>query len=288
MTREEIIQAIAITSGFAGIEEFEYCESIHSMTLFIKWYKNDISFRSKGVKELGEKVISFLNNKMKNNKINNSNNKTNNKMETRNISLTLEEAKEWYNSDNDILEALVLRAFSKEELECSFKNIKSFEDACKVMKLDYNNMFRIADEIASISTASAAMFKLNIIRRALNLGQDLHLTKGSYLYYPCNPFISKLSPFYKYDGSVETIGEVKCEGINYKVINSTPHKCDNAGLTNYSSSYYTANTTAATAFLGCATKEIAKHFGTYFGMLITEAKFGDIHDFTIINSKYNN
>ena len=60
MTREEIMQAIAITSGFAGIEEFEYCESIHSMTLFIEWYKNNISFCSQEGRELGAKVISFL------------------------------------------------------------------------------------------------------------------------------------------------------------------------------------------------------------------------------------
>ena len=60
MTREEIMQAIAITSGFAGIEEFEYCESIRSMTLFIEWYKNNISFDSQEGKQLGAKVISFL------------------------------------------------------------------------------------------------------------------------------------------------------------------------------------------------------------------------------------
>ena len=57
--------------------------------------------------------------------------------------------------------------------------------------------------------------------------------------------------------------------------------------TNYSSFYYTANTTAATAFLGCMTKEIAKHFGKYFGMLITEAKYGDIPGFEIVTTKYN-
>lgn len=65
MTREEIMQAITITSGFAGIEEFEYCESIHSMTLFIEWYKNNISFCSQEGKELGAKVIDCLINNMK-------------------------------------------------------------------------------------------------------------------------------------------------------------------------------------------------------------------------------
>ena len=50
----------------------------------------------------------------------------------------------------------------------------------------------MARKIATFSRASAAMFKLNIIRKALNLGQDLHLTKDpkdSYIYYPYNPFI---------------------------------------------------------------------------------------------------
>ena len=39
-------------------------------------------------------------------------------------------------------------------------------------------------------------------------------------------------------------------------------------------------------FLGCASKEIAQHFGKYFGMLITETKYGDLSDFEIIESKY--
>lgn len=221
------------------------------------------------------------------NKTNNNNNKTNNKMETRNISITLEEAKEWYNS-NIILKDIALKAFTKEELESSFRDIKSFKDACDVLNISFDANSRIADMIASTSKASAAMFKVNIIRKALNLGQDLYLTKGSYLHRPCNPFISKISPCYSEDGSVEIIGEVECEGIKYKVVNSMPHKCDNTGLTNYSCFFYTATTSVDTAFLGCATKEIAKHFGKYFGMLISEAKYGDLPGFKIINNKYNN
>lgn len=46
------------------------------------------------------------------------------------------------------------------------------------------------------------------------------------------------------------------------------------------------DTNANSGFLGCATEEIAKHFGKYFGMLITEAKYGDIVNFEIIESKY--
>ena len=39
-------------------------------------------------------------------------------------------------------------------------------------------------------------------------------------------------------------------------------------------------------FLGCASQEIAQHFGKYFGMLITEAKYADMLDFEIIENKY--
>lgn len=45
---------------------------------------------------------------------------------------------------------------------------------------------------------------------------------------------------------------------------------------------------ADVGFLGCATKEIADHFGKYFGMLINEAMYGDLLDFEIVENKYQN
>ena len=41
-------------------------------------------------------------------------------------------------------------------------------------------------------------------------------------------------------------------------------------------------------FLGCATEEIAKHFGKYFGMTITKAKYSNLEDFKIITNYYEN
>lgn len=314
MTREEIIQAIAITSGFAGIEEFEYCESIHCMTLFIKWYENDIAFRSQGIKKLGEKVISFLNNKMNNNKTNktnNINNKTNNKMKNNNlnntncnskkmnyrklISISLEEAKEWYNSDNDILKALVLKAFKKEELESSFRDIKTFEDACNALGLKYDVLYHMSKDMRPIGRASVATFKLNIIRKALNLGQELYLTKNSkdsVIYNPFNPIVTGNSSYYKKEleiGTMEVIGKFQNEDIIYTVLGGKTVEHNAHGLGCFESHNNSVGYAyPSVGFLGCATKEIAKHFGKYFGMLITEAKFGDLPGFTIINSKYNN
>ena len=209
-------------------------------------------------------------------------------MKERNVTVTLNKAKEWFNSGNATLREIALQAFDKDELTYNFKNITTFKKACEALGLNYDDMFYITKNIATISKASAAMFKLNIIRKALNLGQDLHLTKDpkdSYIYYPYNPFVTKSSTYYNSDinsGKMEIIGKIKTEGKEYNVLGGS---ADHGGL---GLGYFDSNTGvgyayATVGFLGCANKEIAQHLGKYFGMLITEAKYGDIVDFEIIS-----
>ena len=210
----------------------------------------------------------------------------------RNITITLEKAREWYNSGNTSLKEVALQAFSKDELLPSFKDITTFKKACEALGLNYDNMFYITKNIATISKASATMFKLNIIRKALNLGQDLHLTKDPkdfYIYYPYNPFVTKSSTYYKSEinsGKMEVIGKIKSEGEEYNVLGGFADVGGNDGLGYFCSNYGVGVANANSGFLGCANKEIAQHFGKYFGMLITEAKFADMVDFEIIDSKY--
>ena len=60
----------------------------------------------------------------------------------RNIAITLEKAKEWYNSDNESLKEIALQAFSKEELNAfDFTKIKTFEDA--LTALEYNKSTKV-------------------------------------------------------------------------------------------------------------------------------------------------
>lgn len=213
-------------------------------------------------------------------------------MEERNITVTLDKAREWFNSENATLKEVALQAFNKDELVCNFKNITTFKEACKALGLNYDDMFYITKNIATISKASAAMFKLNIIRKALNLGQDLHLTrdpKGSYIYYPYNPFVTKSSTCYKSElnsGGMEVIGKIKSEGEEYNVLGGGTFTSGLAGLGFFHSDNGVGAATVGVGFLGCASKEIAQHFGKYFGMLITEAKYGDLPDFQIVESKY--
>ena len=209
----------------------------------------------------------------------------------RNITITLEKAKEWYNSGNAALKKLALQAFDKDKLTINFKTITTFRKACEALGLNYGDMACMARKIATFSSASAAMLKLNIIRKALNLGQVLHLTKDpkdSYIYYPYNPFITNNSTYYKNEinsGKMEVIGKVKSEGEEYNVLGGHVNG-GGAGFGNFSSGYGVGGANARFGFLGCATKEIAEHFGKYFGMLITEAKYGDMVDFEIVEAAH--
>ena len=217
-------------------------------------------------------------------------------MEERNITVTLNKAKEWFNSGNATLKEIALQAFSKEELTTfDFTKIKTFEDA--LTALGYKESTKVyirntINDISMYSRASAAMTKLNIIRKALNLGKDLRLTKDPkdyYIYYPYNPFVTKSSTYYKNEinsGRMKIIGKIKSEGEEYNVLGGGATYGGAAGLGDFDSYYGVGSAYADIGFLGCANKEIADHFGKYFGMLITEAKYGDIVDFEVIEEKY--
>lgn len=208
-------------------------------------------------------------------------------MEKRNVTVTLEKAKEWYNSNNESLKEIALQAFSRDEIMLDFENITSFKAACIALGLNYIDISVIIGNIARFSRASAAMFKLNIIRKALNLGQDLHFAenpRNSYIYHPYNPLITKDSEYYKselFSGQMEVIGKIRIEETLYKVLGGDSF-IGTTGLGCFSSFYGTCSADTGIGFLGCASKKIAQHFGKYFGMLITEAKYGDMVDFEII------
>ena len=211
-------------------------------------------------------------------------------MKERNITVTLEKAREWYNSDNDSLKEIALQAFSRDELLYNYRDIKSLSNACEILGFDYVGITAMALSIARFSKSSAAMFKLNIIRKALNLGHDLHLTKNpkdSCTYYPYNPFVTESSTYYESElnsGKMEVIGKIKSEGTLYNVLGGCAGCCSGTGLGCFRS-YGSAGSAAAAAvgFLGCASEEIAQHFGKYFGMLITEAKYADVVGFEILS-----
>ena len=214
----------------------------------------------------------------------------------RNVTITLDKAIEWFNSSNATLKEIALQAFGKEELTAfDFTRIKTFEDACNTLSIDRKAANYLVRVMNGISKASVAMFKLNIIRKALNLGQDLHLAKdpegkeGYGIYYPYNPLATEGSTYFMDElnsGEIEVIGKIKNEGTLYNVFSGDPSYSYYVGLSDFNSEVGAASANPYIGFLGCASQEIAQHFGKYFGMLITEAKYADMLDFEIIENKY--
>ena len=208
----------------------------------------------------------------------------------RNVSITLEKAQEWYNSGNDSLKEIALQAFNESELKFDFRSIKSLCDACNVLGLNYSEILSELCYINKISKASAAMFKLNIIKKALNLGQELSFTKNpedSYICYPFNPIIRRDSIYYSdelKDGKIKIVGKFKVEGEIYLILGDSAiaNLTCTSGLSAFNSKNGSSQAFSNIAFLGCASREIAEHFSRYFGTLITEAKYGDLKGFEII------
>lgn len=210
-------------------------------------------------------------------------------MENKRFNLSIEEARHLYNSNDEVMKSIALRAYSEDELSFDFTKIKTFEDACKTLGLNYNKCLSKADGIANDSKASAAMYKLGIVRNALNFGHVLHLTenpKDSFIFYPFNPLITNDSDYYEDElssGEMEIIGKIRCNGEEYKVLGGYANNSLLDGFGRFESTSGVAAADTGIALFGCTSKEIGQHFGKYFGMLITQAKFGDIiEDFEII------
>ena len=94
--------------------------------------------------------------------------------------------------------------------------------------------------------------------------------------------------FYKSElesGKVEVISKIKSEGKEYYVLGGFGWS-DSIGLGLFIDFNNSCYGNADQGFFGCATKEIDRHFGKYFGTLITEAKYADLIDFEIVGEKY--
>lgn len=200
-------------------------------------------------------------------------------MESRNISLTLEKAREWYNSGSADLREVALRAYTEEELKKkSFRDIKTFEDACYTIMLHPYTEGRLIEKIEEVSKASAAAYKLNIIRKALNKGQKMEFTKGT-IYYPYTPFVIRKSTYYNdelRDGSTVKVAQFMSNGEVYKLLGGHAINGGDAGLGGFDSGDGVGYSDAYVGFLGCASREIAEHMSRYFAKEIFEAKYGDL------------
>ena len=199
-------------------------------------------------------------------------------METRNVTLTLEKAKEFYNSGNAALKEVALQAFTKEELEATnFENITCFGDAVQALGLDDNVVMEHIDSLKSMGSASkqlVAIYMLNIVRKALNGGEIPSLVSGS-IYYPWVRFYaySKKPSATELKNNNCVLGEsFTHNGNRYILVGGSYACCYDFGVGIFcggDGSIY-----ALAGLLCCKSREIAQHMSKHFSKLIFEAVYG--------------
>lgn len=192
-------------------------------------------------------------------------------MESRNVTLTLEKAREFYNSDNDALKEIALQAFTKEELTTpKYTDIKTFEDACKALGMEMDNVKYDLNEFSSLEGGLGkhltAIYKLDIIRKALNGDWEPSLVQGSVY----GPYIRLYPSSRKAREAVSSSNNWKlgksfiADGRKYTLVCG-----DFDGMTCVGYEYIAVQ--PFLGLLGCKSKEIAEHMSSYFSKEIFEA-----------------
>lgn len=201
-----------------------------------------------------------------------------NKMESRNIELTLEKAREWYNSGSSDLKEVALQAYTEEELEIPYwESIKTFEDAYRAIGMPYARMIehiRTLDYLGKVNNLQKhliAVYKLDIIRKALNKGREPRMTEGT-VYYPYIRYYPTGSDAIKIaeDNNFRVNGIFKANGVEYSLVGGD-YWCYNYGLGNYK--FGGGGLHEGLGLSACKSKEIAKHMSKYFAKEIFDAYY---------------
>lgn len=196
-------------------------------------------------------------------------------METRNVKVTLEQAREWYNSGNESLKKIALQAFNVTELENDYKNIKGVSDA--LAAIPSWEAFGLETAFKHLGHGMYERVVLSLVAKVMNKGYNMN-EEGFRPYYPLIFLLTREEYETNKDGNPlpekEDVIEVTIRGKEYVLFGGGAYKSDNALslITNLkminSSSFVFGN---LGNFMACATEEIARHMSIHFTMDIFEA-----------------
>lgn len=194
-------------------------------------------------------------------------------MKTRNIALTLEKAKEWYNSGNADLREVALQAYTEDELKVVlFSDIKTFKDACEALNLNVDDVMYDLSRVHFFGSHLTAIYKLDIIRKALNGDWKPDLIKGDIYYSWVRFYLPNRIPSNAY-----IIGKIKHDNQEYVVVGEFGDCGSPDGLGYFYSGYGYGDSSVSLGLLCCKSWEIAEHMSKYFGKIIFDACYAH-HD----------
>lgn len=189
----------------------------------------------------------------------------------RNVKISLEKAREWYNSGNESLREVALQAFKEDELvENPWELIKTFEDACRVLNLNPEVVYLIFDSHLQ------NMYKLKVIKKALNGAEWEPDLNTGIIYCPWLRYYPKDN---NYTSSLTPIASFKAKDNNtiYTLVGVDYNYYD-GGLGSFGCGY--GDVLTSQGLLGCKSEEIAKYFGKTFGKLIFDTIYGQYNNYT--------
>lgn len=191
----------------------------------------------------------------------------------RNVKISLEKAREWYNSGNESLREVALQAFKESELvEKPWELIKTFEDACRVLNINSDMIHLIFDGHLK------SMYKLKVIKKALNGAEwEPNLNTGT-IYYPLLRCCTKGS---SYDSRCIPVANF-IDKKNNEVYTLVGGECSchhyGGGLGIFCGRF--GSVYPASGLFGCKSEEIAEYFGNTFGKLIFDVIYGQYNNYT--------
>lgn len=195
-------------------------------------------------------------------------------MEYRNVTLTLGKAKEFYNSGNEALKEVALQAFTVEELKSVyFRDIKTFEDACKALNMNLKcvecDINRLSKVEGKLGNHLIAIYKLDIIRKALN-GADWKpkMTEGNIYYSWVRFYLPNEKP-----SDMKTIATFRAGGQKYLLVGGSCGSGYYDGLGNFNSKLGHSCSYADLGLLCCKRPEIAQYMTEQFGKIIFDAYY---------------
>lgn len=191
-------------------------------------------------------------------------------METRNVTVTLEKAKEWYNSGNTTLKEVALQAFSEKELKVkNFTDIKTLEDVCEALNMDYEEFLHMKACLGD--THLRAIYMLDLIRKALNGDWKPSLITGNVYYpyvrfYPANEARARAN-----ENNWVAKESFIADGKKYTLVGGD-YGCFSCGGLGYFGSG-SGDVRPYLGLFGYKSEEVAKHMSKYFAKEIFDATY---------------
>lgn len=158
--------------------------------------------------------------------------------------------------------------------------IKDFETACRVLGI--SNV--IPDEIQA-NKQLCAMYKMQIILKAVNRGHAFNLTSGE-VWYPYVRFIGNSDVDRVISSNESRVLDFNYENKTFTLVGGYAAYAACAGLGFFLyPNYSVGHSTADVGFFACHNKQIAHHLSKYFAALIFDCCFARELGFSLSNGE---